>query len=229
MTGKLHENVPAYPLDWPVGWPRTKYRQQSRFTMGHSSWQQRSTSPSVEVGRRKLQLELARINATYIVLSTNMELRHDGQPRSDRRAPDDPGVAVYFALKGKPHVLACDKWVTVGENLVALAKHIEALRGQDRWGVGSLERAFAGFTALPPPGENTSGPARPWREVLNMKFIGDNLNADEREMALLLANKRYKDLMKAVHPDAADVDLADVGDAIELNVAIKQAREELGT
>lgn len=104
MTGKLHENVPAYPLDWPPGWPRAKHREHSRFTMSGQSphGYRTSISPSVEVGRKKLQLELARIGATYIVLSTNMELTSRGDPRSDRKAVADPGVAVYFALKGKP-------------------------------------------------------------------------------------------------------------------------------
>lgn len=83
-----------------------------------------------------------------VVISTNVTLRRDGLPYSNQREPDDTGVAVYFKLDGKPTVLACDKWNTVGDNLWAIAKHIEALRGQERWGVGSIAQAFAGYVAL---------------------------------------------------------------------------------
>ncbi len=77
-----------------------------------------------------------------------MELRLDGQPRSDRREPVDAGAAVYFQLNGKPVAIPCDKWNTVGDNIYAIGKHIEALRGQERWGCGNVERAFTGYLAL---------------------------------------------------------------------------------
>jgi hypothetical protein len=45
--------------------------------------------------------------------------------------------------------LACDKWTRAADNIAAVAGHIEAIRAQDRYGVGTLEQAFAGYTALP--------------------------------------------------------------------------------
>lgn len=68
----------------------------------------------------------------------------------------DRGAAVYFEMKGKPVSLACDKWNRVEDNIWAIAKHIEALRGQQRWGVGSIEQAFRGYTALPAIGESSA-------------------------------------------------------------------------
>ena len=73
------------------------------------------------------------------MISTNLKLRLDGLPRSDQATPADPGVAVYFELDGKTIVLACDKWNRVADNIYAIAKHVDALRGQDRWGVGTVE------------------------------------------------------------------------------------------
>lgn len=107
--------------------------------------------------------ELERLGATGVVISTNVELRQDGLPMSNRRRPDDPGTAVYFHLKGKPVSLACDKWNRVEDNLWAIAKHVEAIRGQERWGVGSVEQAFRGYMALPPAG---SSPGTSWWNVL---------------------------------------------------------------
>jgi hypothetical protein len=45
---------------------------------------------------------------------------------------------------------ACDRWDSVADNVQAIRKTIEALRGIERWGTGDMvQRAFAGFVALP--------------------------------------------------------------------------------
>jgi hypothetical protein len=83
------------------------------------------------------------------ILSTNVALRQDGLPLANQRRPDDPGVAVYFQYKSKPMSFACDKYYDVWENMVAIRKTIEAIRGIERWGASEMmERAFTGFTAL---------------------------------------------------------------------------------
>ena len=89
-------------------------------------------------------------------MSSNIPRGKQGSPISNIGVLKDPGVAVYFTIKEKPVSLACDKWVHVEDNIWAIAKHIEALRGQERWGVGSIEQAFAGYTALPAPGQTVA-------------------------------------------------------------------------
>lgn len=158
----------AFPLQWPAGWPRAKYRQRAVFGKFSSrGWKEQAT---VANGRERLSGELDRLGARYSVLSTNLELRLDGLPRSNQAEPYDPGVAVYFQLEGKPIALACDKWDRVADNIIALAKHIEALRGMDRWGVGTAAQAFAGYEALPAPDPwwktlGLTGPTRSEREI----------------------------------------------------------------
>ena len=51
----------------------------------------------------------------------------------------------------------------IEHNLRAIHKHIDAVRAQARWGVGSLAQAFAGFAALP---EQASG--RSYRDILGI-------------------------------------------------------------
>ena len=47
-------------------------------------------------------------------------------------------------------VFACDKFRYTRDNIYAVAKTIEALRGIERWGASDMmERAFSGFKALP--------------------------------------------------------------------------------
>lgn len=132
----------SFPLSWPLTWKRTKFPTHSRFG--------RRNPPTVAQGRDGVIRELRMMGVFdwQVVISTNVPLRRDGLPYSNQKEPSDTGVAVYFKVEGKPTVLACDKWNTVGDNLWAIAKHIEALRGQDRWGVGSLAQAFQGYVAL---------------------------------------------------------------------------------
>lgn len=145
-------SVVAYPLQWPIGWKRTSSPTQARFGL-HSIAQARD-----EVSR---QVEM--LGGRYITISSNLRIRNDGLPYSNQRRPEDCGIAVYFQLRGKPVVLACDAWSDPAHNLWAIAKHIEALRGQERWGVGSVEQAFTGYTALPAPDNKV------WWEVLGVE------------------------------------------------------------
>ncbi|MFL6228071.1 MAG: J domain-containing protein, partial [Pyrinomonadaceae bacterium] len=171
----------AYPLSWPLGWPRHAVRIRSRF----GKW---NAPPSVAQGAKKVLAELKRMGVDdhAVVISTNIELRLDGLPRSDRRAPTDPGAAVYFRLwNDQRKVLACDKYVTVGDNLYAIGLTIEATRGIERWGSVTVEQAFAGYVALE---EKTTKSC--W-EVLGIPAPdAPGLNQQNRENAVLDAYRR---------------------------------------
>ena len=156
--------------------------------------------------RERLSEQLDRLGARYVVLSTNLELRLDGQPRGNQAEPQDPGVALYFRLGDRPIVLACDRWISVAGNMAAIAAHIDALRGQERWGVGGVEQAFAGFSALPPP----IAPGD-WRSEL------------DNPATLAEAEVRYRRKIASAHPDAGGSHAR----AATLNAAIAQARKEL--
>src|SRR5215469_16916930 len=112
---------PAFPLQWPTNWPRRRHndRKNGRFST--------SAKPITIAGAlNRLQTELERIGARYAVISSNLEPRRDGLPRSGQREPEDPGIAVYFLLDGKPHCLPCDTYTQIAQNIAAIAAHIEA-------------------------------------------------------------------------------------------------------
>jgi hypothetical protein len=70
-------------------------------------------------------------------------VRGAGRPYVGQRISDS-GAAVYFTRKGRDQCIACDKWDSVRDNLHAIGKTIEALRGIDRWGTGEMvDAAFA--------------------------------------------------------------------------------------
>ena len=131
-------NAEAYPLYWPEGVLRTKNPQRSKFKTGFGE------------SRNFLFDEIRRMGGKSVILSTNIPLRNDGLPRANMPHPKDAGIAVYFKRDGKDLVFACDKFHYTYENIYALGKTIEALRGIERWGGKKLmDRAFNGFQGLP--------------------------------------------------------------------------------
>lgn len=168
------------PLEWPVGWVRTPFRRRSAFKGGLATW----------AACEGVREELRRSKATEVVVSSNMRARVDGMGfRGDDARPVDPGVAVYFVLAGRKRVLACDRWDLVAHNLRSIALHVEALRGMERWGVGSLDRAFEGYLALPAQG----GTSASWRAVLGLPASG--------RVQLEDVTSRFAELAKKLHPD----------------------------
>lgn len=177
-------NPAAYPLHWPSGWPRAKRRQRATFgTTGRSSCGNKQAL-TVADARERLSKELDLLGARYVTLSSNLELTLRGDPRSGQAEPSDSGAAVYFQLGGKSIALACDKWDRVADNVAAIAKHIDAMRGMERWGVGTAAQAFAGYEALPAPD--------PWWMTLGL--TGPNVTRSDIAIA-------YRKASQAAHPD----------------------------
>lgn len=197
-----------YPLAWPNGRPRSSERRSALFRDG-------GRPMTMTSARRRLESQIdlmTRPGKPYRVLdqvlSLNIKFTASGSRDQNisRREPADPGVAFYFTLDGRPHVLACDVWNTVYDNIAAIAAHIDALRGQERWGVGDLRQAFAGHVALP------SAPH--WSSVLGV----------ERNASLSEIDRAYRLRARDTHPDAGGT--REAWD--ELVRAIDEARRELG-
>lgn len=168
-----------YPLYWPIGWPRTKRPISSRF----------SDNLTTSAAKNQMIHEIELMGGRQIVITTNIPLKKSGSPIAGRKAPDDKGVAVYFQLKGEPKVFACDKWTRIMDNMRAITKTIEAIRGIERWGSSEiLERIYRGFQALP---EKSLYNESAWWVILG---IDQDSTLDEIKAA-------YRSLIKTSHPD----------------------------
>lgn len=209
------KNAPqAYPLAWPAGRPRRapERRQPGQFRSGRHP-------VTVSEAINRLEGELDRLGAIYVVVSTNIEPRLDGRPRSGQPEPRDPGVVAYFQLKGEPYALACDTYQTVPQNLAALAAHVEATRAITRYGVASAQETLQAFSALPPP-DRGPPPPRPWHEVLGLPAnILDALGHGAAARGAIEA--AYKEVARASHPDA--------GGSTEAMAEVNRARDEAMT
>lgn len=168
--------IEAFPLHWPQNWPRVKSRRRSRFQ-----------NTSFDLERRHLLNEVRRLGGDKTILSTNIPLRRDGAPYASASYAkiSDPGVAIYFTYKGKSMSFACDTWDRIEDNMKAVGKTIEAIRGIERWGASDMmERAFTGFQALP-------APKNEWWEILE---VSKSASPDQIKTA-------YYRLSKVHHPD----------------------------
>lgn len=211
-------SVPAYPLTWPDGRPRrtSAHRKNGPFNSKRNNGRYIETRDiSVATALSRLQDELDRIAAYNPIISSNLETRLDGLPRSGQREPDDPGVALYFKIGDEDHCMPCDTYTTVAQNIAALAAHIEATRRIERHGVATVKEMFKGFQALPAPGQAAK---RPWRKVLG---IADDANVSAEEI-----NYFFKKAAKRAHPDqgGSDALMAEINQARDAALAEVRAR-----
>ncbi len=183
----------AYPLSWPAGWPRSETRKRAHFSTGerrqsgNTSWVAYKQISISEATKRVLA-ELRRLGVEDgdAIVSTNLQLRLDGLPRSAQNEPGDPGAAVYWHRGGEAmRVMAIDLYDRVADNLAAIAATLSAMRAIERHGGAQiLERTFTGFDALPPP--------RSCWDVLGLK---PGASRQDIETVFRALAKRY-------HPDA---------------------------
>lgn len=166
-----------YPLEWPLGYPQTKYPKRNH-----------SFRTTFARARDFALAEIKRLGGKEVIISTDIPVKQDGMPYADatRRTMKSQGVAVYFKYNGESVVFCCDKWNDVEHNMHAVAKSIEAIRGLDRWGVSEmLKRVFTGFEALPEAQEN-------WWTVLYCQPDSDPE----------FVKNAYRHLIKKYHPDS---------------------------
>jgi hypothetical protein len=141
----------AFPLQWPLGWKRTP-RHMKKWGRFEGTLDRCRRELLREIDMLALGAASRTHRMTSTVISSNMPLRKDGEMNASAARPDDTGVAVYFHRGEQRLAMACDQYMDVWENLRALQKTIEAMRGIERWGSSSLlDRAFTGFAALPAP------------------------------------------------------------------------------
>lgn len=204
-----------YPLEWPMGQPRTAtyLRKKSEFRI-----------LSFAKARDMLIAEVHRLcgygSDDTLVISTDVPTRLDGLPYANMRAPDDSGVAIYFERKRKPYALACDAYRKVEENLRGLEHTIAAIRTIERHGgARMLEQALSGFTALPPSKEDASprtppgwSPSPGWWTILGFGC----------RVPLSVAEDRYRELAYDNHPDRGGSSET----MLRINTAIEAARRD---
>lgn len=186
----MNDDATRYPLSWPTGWKRTPAHARLRSRFAKRAGQNNMLRDlTFSEACRRVDEELRRLGARDVILSSNLRTRADGGIRADAggdKAIDDPGVAIYFALKGQARSMACDVYRTPAANVAAVAATIEALRAIDRYGVGTLDQAFAGYAP------RLQSAAFEWWIVLGLSRSSTRAQVEEA----------FTRLARAAHPDA---------------------------
>lgn len=212
-------HINAHPLTWPEGWKRTpaadrlagRFGKREAGTSGYRLLKDLTINDSIRrVLEQLLAMGLARDD---LVISTNVPVRLDGLPRSDAKAPADPGVSVWwrdFLCGGQPKVIAIDQYAKVADNLAAIAATLEAMRAIERHGGATiLERAFTGFIAI--EHQKTS-----WRTTLGLGPEAYTIEA---------VRTAFRRLASAAHPDKPGGNHEVMA---ALNAAMADAEKEIG-
>lgn len=145
-----------------VSWPEpTKDRRRAQFK---ASW-----SDTLDL----LDRELHALGAKRCVIEagfTERDIRADGWPRGNARAPEHPGVRLAFDSVRGPLIYATDVYGQSAwgsdlapwqNNLRAIALGLEALRAVDRYGITRKGEQYTGFRALPAGQTGSAGAAPP--------------------------------------------------------------------
>lgn len=137
-----------------------------------------------------LDRELRMLGAHELTLAAGFrerDLRRDGMPRSDARAPIHPGVILAFTARGldsSPRLEygtdVCEYWE---HNVRSVALGLEALRAVDRFGITRRSEQYAGFREITAGGEHEAEASR------------------ERGRAIIAEHGSLRDALKATHPD----------------------------
>lgn len=201
-----NEPISRFPLQWPIGWKRIP--PGDRKDASFSRHDQRLT---VADGLQRILGELGRmgVHQDFVIVSSNLETRLDGMPRSSQANPGDPGVCVYWQ-KGGPRsgnpmrCLPIDRYFKAADNMAAIAATLDAMRGIERHGGAQiLERVYTGFAALPAPAAGQ----RDWWTVLGL----------QPEATAEQIREAHKRLRSTLHPDKPGS--GDQERMAELNVA----------
>lgn len=209
-----------FPLQWPAGWARTdpSKRERALFRV------------TLTEGVQDLLYDLRLMGAVNAVITSDLPTNTKGLPYASGKA-EDPGIAVWVVVGGSERVFACDRWSTAAANLRAIGNTVEAIRKIGDWGAADMvTRAFSGFAALPPGGQEmapnpASSPRKGWRDLFG-KDVADayDMHLVDKPRTLETVKLRHRQAMKVAHPDKG----GDAQRAADLNVALQEAEAELG-
>lgn len=115
------EQITSHSLTWPKSRKRSKIKKHSQF--GKVSISRAIDEIIATLGRMGCP-------SWNVIISTNVQLKSNGLPYSGRKSPDDSGVSIWWRdTDGSRKVMAIDKYNTVQDNLWAVHKTLEAMRG----------------------------------------------------------------------------------------------------
>lgn len=185
--------MPSVPITYRplVGW-RGPFTAERRWSPFKASW-----SDTTDL----LDRELFHLGARDVVLQLALresDIRQDGLPRANARAPEHPGVAIAFGSRYGALWYQTDVFTDWKANLRAIALGLEALRKVDRYGITKRGEQYAGWKAL--ASSSDAGPSTAQEAAEVIRTMGGGTAAE-----ILRDRQQYRAsyirAARAAHPD----------------------------
>ena len=175
-------------VNWPNWKEHTKSRRSGQFESGDIAKSVKRIVDEVN----KFSRYASRTKALEISVWTN-KTNKDGSFSGGYDNGQAPEVVVKFDLDGTDYVIPCDVFTYASQNLCAIAKTIEGLRANERYGVMTMKQMMAGVAELP---RVSSAARKAWWEVFDIV----------RNSSKTHIEARYRELAKFRHPNAGGTD-----------------------
>lgn len=172
-------------LMWPTKRPRTPLEQRKVGLFGKRSGHGATYTLTINDALERLDVHAFRIEGLRDPILTINAEEHQLDWLWNQFRESDTAAALYFHLEDRPVCLPCDTYLTIADNIAAIAAHIEATRSIARYGVASVSEMFRNFVALQAPNST------PWWTVLQI----------DRTATIDEVNAAYRRLVKTRHPD----------------------------
>lgn len=193
-------------LLWPEGWESTVPSKRVNGSFQVTKFERLTNGIEAQVSMFKGSG--LRITCNVPLNKAYTAYRTFASAKERDECQKEPGVSIYFTRKGKPYVLAVDRYKTIEANMRAVELTLEIIRAIERYGSsGLMERSFQGFAELPAP---STVPAYNWWEILGVAPSASKATYESD----------YRTLVKRYHPDQG----GDPETFLKIQNAIKQAR-----
>lgn len=197
----------AHPIQWPSDQQLTQKYEKSinrSFSAGMS------TAEAIGF----LQEEVNALGGVKeAVLFTDFE--DIDKPSRTRRVGHDNAAVVRLKVGNGTYRLACDRWVSVEQNIYALHLGLRNIRSNVGFGVGDIAKALGGYGIIAASGAASSG-----------NPSGKSL--EEWRLVLGLGHTATLDDAHAVYRRRAKTAANDQDELVRLNLAMDEATKELG-
>lgn len=154
-----------------------------------------------------LDREVSHLRGSAVIIAAGFaerDIRLDGMPRGDARAPSHPGVEISFDTRKLGRLIyrtdVCDFWQ---DNVRSIALGLEALRAVDRYGISPEGQQYAGWKALP-AGEGRGVIIAGMPEAREILLVA----ADAEDFAEWDLEDLWRRAVKRTHPDQGGTDVA---------------------
>ena len=144
-----------------------------------------------------LEAELRHLRAKEVTVQAGYrQVRNDGWPYSAAK-PEHPAVALQYSTANSRFVFRAFRYTRFEDNLRAIAKTLESLRGIDRWGVVEGQQ-YSGFKQIEAPtaeGKMTREAAAAW-----LAFFS-NVSSEELLGSPGKLDQAFREARIKLHPD----------------------------